>query len=396
MGTLTRLMLAAVLALAAAGCAGVRTAPQTAPRDLFADELFHPPSSPASTADLFTPSPAMQAYLRSPRFASLLRSHGQERGLLEALYRDSDLKLDYDASVTRTAAHTYDQRMGNCLSLVIMTAAFAKALGMNVQYNDVEVDQIWSRSGGMYFANTHVNLTLGRPFAGGYHSAENARALTVDFIPPEQGAALHSRPIDEDAIVAMFMNNRAAELMAEGNFNDAYWWARNMLAQHPDHLNGYNTLGVVYQRSGKLAMAEKVFQAGLALEPENLHIMNNLIPVLAGLGRPEEANALKVRLATIDPTPPFHYFRKGQQAMVRGDFKEAKAMFAKEVRRSPFYHEFHFWLAMAQLGLGNNSAAREQLVQAMETSNTRELSNRYSAKLEHLRAATIRRPFALN
>jgi hypothetical protein len=66
------------------------------------------------------------------------------------------------------------------------------------------------------------------------------------------------------------------------------------------------------------------------------------------------------------------------------------------VRRSPFYHEFHFWLAMAQLGLGDRTAAREQLYQAMETSNTKELSKRYSAKLEHLRASTVRRPFALN
>jgi Flp pilus assembly protein TadD len=183
--------------------------------------------------------------------------------------------------------------------------------------------------------------------------------------------------------------------MAEGNFDEAYWWARNLLAEHPDHLNGYNTLGVVYQRSGKFLMAEKVFKAGLALEPENLHIMNNLIPVLTGLGRKEEADAMRVRLATIDPTPPFHYFRKGQQAMVRGDFKEAKTMFAKEVRRSPFYHEFHFWLAMAQLGLGDRTAAREQLVQAMETSNTKELSKRYSVKLEHLRALA-RLPYAMN
>jgi predicted Zn-dependent protease len=142
-------------------------------------------------------------------------------------------------------------------------------------------------------------------------------------------------------------------------------------------------------------MAEKVFRAGLKREPENTHLMNNLIPVLAGLGKADEAAALKTRLASIDPTPPFHYFRQGQAAMVRGDYREAKKMFAREVRRSPFYHEFHFWLALAQLGLGDRGAAREQLSLAMETSNTKELSRRYSAKLEHLRTLS-RRPFAMN
>ena len=134
MVTLTRLMFSALLALACAGCAGVRTAPQATPAELFADGLFRPPATPASTADLFKLSPAMQAYLRSARFGALLRTHGQERGLVEALYRDGDLKLDYDASITRNAAATYDMRTGNCLSLVIMTAAFAKELGLGIEY----------------------------------------------------------------------------------------------------------------------------------------------------------------------------------------------------------------------------------------------------------------------
>lgn len=399
MARFIRLMWSAIMAtvvLSMAGCAGVQPAAQTAPRELFADALFKPPAQPASTANLFALNPAMRAYLHSARFGALLRTHGQERGLVEALYRSGELQLDYDASVTRNAADTYDLRTGNCLSLVLMTAAFAKELGMPVQYNDVVAEQIWSRSGDMYFANTHVNLTLGRPFTTGFRTAESARALTVDFLPSEDGAALRSRPIDEATIVAMYMNNRAAELMAERKLDDAYWWARNLLEQHPDHSNGYNTLGVVYQRHGNLLMAERVFKAGLAREPENLHLMNNLIPVLAGLGKHDEAQGLKVKLASIDPTPPFHYFHKGQGAMARGDFKEAKKMFAKEVRRSPFYHEFHFWLAMAQLGLGDRGAAREQLNLAVETSNTKELTRRYSAKLEHLRASAARRPFAMN
>ncbi len=183
----------------------------------------------------------------------------------------------------------------------------------------------------------------------------------------------------------MFMNNRAAELMAEGHFNDAYWWARALLAGHPDHVNGYNTLGVVYQRSGHNAMAEIVLRAGLQREPENPHLLGNLMPVLAALGKQAEAQALKARLELIDPTPAFYYFRKGQAAMERKDYAGAKTMFAKEVKRAPFYHEFYFWLGLAELGLGDRLAAHKQLKLALETSTTKELSRRYSAKLEHLR-----------
>ena len=49
--------------------------------------------------------------------------------------------------MTRNAAEAFDARSGNCLSLVIMTAAFAKELGLPVRYQNVFVDEAWSRSG---------------------------------------------------------------------------------------------------------------------------------------------------------------------------------------------------------------------------------------------------------
>jgi Flp pilus assembly protein TadD len=151
----------------------------------------------------------------------------------------------------------------------------------------------------------------------------------------------------------------------------------------------------VYQRRGDLPMAEKVFRAALLREPENIHVMHNLVPVLAKQGKDAESKALAARVATLDPTPAFHYFRLGQAAMAKGNYAEAKRLFNKEVRRSPYYHEFHFWLALAQLGLGEANGAREQLHLARDTSNTVALSRRYSAKLDHLRSLT-RRPVVLN
>ncbi len=49
--------------------------------------------------------------------------------LFEALYSKGQLKLEYDSAKTRNAAQAFAARSGNCLSLVIMTAAFAKEMG---------------------------------------------------------------------------------------------------------------------------------------------------------------------------------------------------------------------------------------------------------------------------
>jgi Tfp pilus assembly protein PilF len=284
--------------------------------------------------------------------------------------------------MTRTAAQTYAARRGNCLSLVIMTAAFARELGMRVRYQSVDVDESWSRNGALYLASAHVNLSLeqqGRPGAG--------PTLTVDFLPPEDASRYQTEPLDEDDIVAMYMNNRAAEALVQDRIDDAYWWARAAVRQLPYRPQSMNTLGVVYQRKGDLAQAERVYRAALERAPDNLAVMQNLAPVLSANGKPEEAGQLARRIARIEPNPPFEFFNEGMQALRSGDNQKAKALFAREVKRAPYYDEFHFWLAIACLRLGQAGEAREQLALALDTSTRRDNSALYSAKLAHLRSA---------
>lgn len=366
------------------GCAGMAPRPPP-PAPLFSDAAFGPASEPIGADDLFTLSPEMLAYLHGPEFTRELRNKGPERGLVDALYRKGELKLEYDASMTRNAAQTYQARAGNCLSLVIMTAAFAKELEMTVRYQNVQVDENWSRRGDLYFASTHVNLSFGKRGMDPMRGFEQSRMLTIDFLPPAELAAYHSYPLEEGAIVAMYMNNRAAEALAKDRIDDAYWWARAAVRQHPSLIMGYNTLGVVYKRHGDAALSEQVFRAALAREPENIVVLRNLVPVLQALGKADEAAALEKRVNSIEPFPPFHFFNLGMTAMNAGDYQTAKALFAREVKRAPYYHEFHFWLAIAHLRLGETSQAREQVALAIDTSTTRDARDLYSAKLAQMR-----------
>jgi tetratricopeptide (TPR) repeat protein len=369
------------------GCAVAPQHQLAPPPALFHDAAFGPPSAPVSAAGVFALDAAMLRYARSPEFAARLRERGPDLGLIDALYKKGELRLEYDASLTRTAAETFAARSGNCLSLVLMTAAFAKELGLKVEYHNVAVDPEWSRKGELYFASTHVNLALGRPRRDpSAVSTDDERMLLVDFLPPEDAVHFHSYPVEEGAIVAMYLNNRAAEAMADGHIDDAYWWAKASVLQYPALVLGYNTLGVIYRRHGEDALAEQAFKAALEREPENLVVMRNLVPVLDSLGKSAERDALTAQLKRVEPFPPFHFFDLGMAAMRRQDFGGAKIQFERELKRAPYNHEFHFWLALAKWQLGDAGGAREQLRLAIDTSTTRERSEAYSAKLEHLRA----------
>ena len=141
-----RLWAASLACLLATGCA---TAPVPPPSvtDLFSDARFAAPSQRVSADRLFELSPQMQAYLNSDLFRGEVQRKGPEMGLVDALYDRQSLQLDYDGSITRTAAETFAAKRGNCLSLVVMTAAFAKALKLEVSFQDVKIDTEWSRNG---------------------------------------------------------------------------------------------------------------------------------------------------------------------------------------------------------------------------------------------------------
>jgi Tfp pilus assembly protein PilF len=383
------LVRAALCALLLGGCAAAPpAAPPPAAQVLFHDALFGPADPAINAAQLFALTPAMKAYAQE--ILKKQRGKALQQALFDALYRKDQLKLDYDSALTRNAAQTFEARAGNCLSLVVMTAALARELELTVSYQSIPVDEAWSRSGKLYIASGHVNLVLGKPKSDILRGYDQQQYFTIDFMPPPDNAHQQANPLEEKTIVAMFMNNRAAESLALGKVDDAYWWIRQAVRQDPAFLNAYNTLGVVYQHAGHQGEAEQVLRYAHQQAPDNTVYLYNLAQSLRNLGRDAEAAQLEFRLAQLEPYPPFHFFNLGRQAMQQGDYAKARQLFVRELARSPDYHEFHFWLAVAEFQLGNLAGADEHMRLAMENSTTRGDHDLYTAKLDRIKAYEAR------
>lgn len=379
-------LLSAILSLCAlTACA---TAPPSAfekPEAYFHDALFASAMVPVDAGDVFALDDAMRRYLRVD-IARQLRLEGAQRGLIRALQQRGQLKLEYDAGMTRNAVQAFDARAGNCLSLVIMTAAFAKELGLQVSYQSVDIDETWSRSGDIAFSSGHVNLTLSPRTVNTPRGYDENRMLTIDFLPAEDILGQRTRPITEDTVLAMYLNNRAAESLAAGELTNAYWWARAAIRQQPTFASAYNTLAVVYLRHGDLAEAEPLLQRLIERRPDDRQALSNLAMLYDKQGRSEASRAMQARLARIEPYPPYHFFNLGTAAMQRGDYRAAKTYFSREVERADYNSEFHFWLGIAALHLGDVDAARKELAIALQNSTTRSATDLYAAKLDRLRA----------
>ena len=374
--------LAVLLAVLLSACASAPPPPRPAP--LLAAHLFGAPSEKVSTDEVLKVTDAMRRYL-AVDIADQLRTKGPQIGLIDALYRRAQLKLEYDAATTKTASEAFETRSGNCLSLVLMTAALAHELQLSVRYQSAYLEEAWSRDGNLLFASGHVNITLGRRMldAG---SMRDISPWTIDFLPVDEIRTLRVRDIDEKTVLAMYANNRAAEALARGKLDDAYAWAAEALRKDETFMNSYNTLGVVYMRRGHPAEAERVFAYVLEREPKNTRALANIAETYARLERPADAEAARTRLAAIEAVPPFHFFNLGLDAARQSDWRTAREFFAREVARADYYHEFHFWLGLADWQLGDVAQAKKHLQLAMDNSTTRGQHDLYAAKLAWLQS----------
>ncbi|MGH8212871.1 MAG: tetratricopeptide repeat protein [Rhodanobacteraceae bacterium] len=374
---------ATLFATSLASCAHMPTAGTGDVSPLFHDALFNPPPEPVDARKIFAVDAPMRRFI-ADTIVPETRHMDPRHALLKAV--GGKVLINYDSEMTHTASETFAAREGNCLSLVIMAAALARQLGITVTFQEVYDFDTWSRNAEFAILSQHVNLMLGprEPGVRIYQSA--VTPLIVDFLPPQEVAGAVSRPVSEQTVIAMYMNNRAAEVMVGGDIDRAYWFARAALEADPGFANAANTLGVIYLERNRLAPAEHAVRYALQREPDNVSAMSNLAGILTEEGRTAEARTWEKRLAEIQRHPPFYFYDRGVAAMQAGRFEEAARMFEKSLSQRPYDVPSHFELALAAVHLGDIRRARKQLELALKNSTTPDSRAIYAAKLRHLEA----------
>jgi tetratricopeptide (TPR) repeat protein len=175
--------------------------------------------------------------------------------------------------------------------------------------------------------------------AGGEMSAEQMRRAR------EAGAdSCITKPISANAIIekiayAVRPNNqlgvlldRAAELIAAGDLQQAGRVAAKAMEIKPDSLKGHLLLGDVARQSGDFAAAEKHYLAACRAEKLYVEPLQKLVDLCAETG---ETTRRLAYLARLDSLSPLNFERKvelGETYLAKGDDQKAKGCF-EEARR---------------------------------------------------------------
>ena len=335
---------AAALALAIAGCGapGMRSGapPAWLDDEVFAAERFDP-----DAAQILAVSPAMRRYLEQS-IVPRLRGGDPALGLVDALYTSGELRIVYDDRVTRTAAQTFDARRGDCLSLALMTAAFARELGLEVRLQRVLTRDVAVDDGDLVRMVGHVNVSVAAPAEDRFRTW-----TTVDFLPSEDAGRLRFEALTTRRIEAMYLNNKAAEALSVGQLGAAYWWARASAARDPWYAGVLITLGVVWDRAGRSALARQAYAGALDLDPGNPNATRNL--GLVG----------KTLRVAAEPTGVAGVRRRVVGLLKAGDYELARRELMAALERADDT-DLHLLLAAAWTGLAQPDRAADALAAA--------------------------------
>lgn len=294
--------------------------------------------------------------------------------LVHFMFAPEGLGMTYRHDATLTVAQAYDTRQANCLTFTLLAVALAREAGLDAYGQQIEETLAWRQEEDTIYRTNHVNAGI----------RIQHRRLTVDVAWDLVIAREPPEPIDDRRLLAHYYNNRAAELLEQGNLVDAKRHAALSLQQDPGYPTSWSNAGVIYLRSGDNATAERYYRQALALAPMHPGALFNLVSYYQRTGQPQRAAPMRADLLTLQARDPFHQFLLGAECERDGDLRRAAEHYRRAIRLYDGEHRFHFGLARVYFQLGDTRRAGKSLARARELSegDTRML---YQAKLDTLR-----------
>lgn len=285
--------------------------------------------------------------------AELRDARQKLRALVEAMEGRGMFSLDY-AEVTRTASRTFHDRQGNCLSFTMLFVALARAAGLTVSYQTVEVPPSWSYDGQVVIA-THVNAAV--RMGGGEETI-------VDFnVRPYQGTG-RSRRVSDAYALALFYTNLGAEALLKTDYAASLALLREAANVDADIAGLWVNLGVLYARHGRFEHAEAAYLRALRADDETPSALANLALVYEALGEPVLAAEYRERVQDYRERNPYYHYTAAASAFERGQLADALASLRKAVRLKHDEHEFYALRGQVQTALGRSKDATKSFERA--------------------------------
>jgi tetratricopeptide (TPR) repeat protein len=283
---------------------------------------------------------------------------------------EGGLGFQYRSHPTLTAAEAFDQRQGNCLSLVNLFVALGRSVGMRVFFVEVEDFETFYRYEGTIVRSTHV--------VGGVVIRGELR--TVDFLPERDKRYRRLRIISDQRALAHYYNGVGAEAMLDGDLERAGGLFRMAVDTDPEFAGGWNNYAILTRRKGRLDDAIELLERALRIDSHFLPAMENLSSYYRMHGRPDEAARLEQRALDERTRNPYYLTHQALSRLGKGDLDEAEKLLRRARRLDRAVPDVHLMLGRIELARGNEEKAETHFAKARKFSQ--DLSPRFREQVD--------------
>ena len=321
-----------------------------------------PSVTPVAPAVLPMPRPeqvmAVPPELRAQLQQQVIDAGGSGRSRLERLvgflFEKSGLGMEYSADATLTIEQAYRTRKANCLTFTLLTVALAHEAGLQAYGQELDDIVAWRVGDDIVYRFNHVNagIAIGRSRL----TVDVAQELVMSRDPP--------KPISDQQLVALYYNNRAAELLAGASPAAAAPYMAMALQLAPRYASGWANAGVLHLREGDPRAAERDYLKALALDPANAGALMNLVALYRNNGDEARRAVYARRLEKVQVKDPYFQFLQAEDNARQGDFAGAVQHYRRAIRLYDGDSRFYVGLARAYRQLGEERHAQRAMNRA--------------------------------
>lgn len=332
--------------------------------------------------DIFFLSPEQQEELRLNFDEKLANGFAPHKALSEVLAERLANFTYYGETYDATTAIKLNK--GNCMSLAILTTAYAKVLGLEISYRKVNTLPVFAKKDDIILSSSHVQTLIYDPnfIADKNIFYLSTPAVVIDYFP---SASHHTgKKFSLETFLAMYYKNIAADALTDKNLNKSFLYANKAYQLDTENIETINLLAVIHRRSGDLQTAEAIYKAGLDKGQTNIALLSNYIMLLKSQQRMDEVNALQDQLNQLDDPNPYQWLGEAYTAQNIGNIKQAEIYFKKALAKAPYLNQAYMGLYKIYVKQNRLKKAQTMLVKALEW--TYELDERklYKYKLYNI------------
>jgi len=281
--------------------------------------------SPVSSEHFLTVSPKMQAFVDSLNLQDM-SAEAKVNRIYKTLFYHKGYIIDYEMFTTLTAAETFEQKRGNCVSLTAMMVALGRAAGLNSQFRDAHSKPLWQSQNGVLTKLSHVNTLM--------HKRHQTKII-VDFNNKYYFDKNSGTELTDNQAQSIYFNNLGSEALIKNDLSSAYYYYRRAIVLAPQTSEMWNNMGALLNRLAQYELSESVLEYAASLDNRNYGVLINLQNLYGKTGRPEAQRRIQALIHTLYAENPHYMKSLAERALMAGDISAAMSYIEKANKLRP-------------------------------------------------------------